>query len=395
MVMALPFLTRIYSPEEFSQLASYAALLAIFGNIACLRFEIAIPLAAKDDDAINLLVIALCAAVCTALLLGIIILIGGASLLQPTGQTNLLVYQWLLPFGVWLMGSYAALQYWGTRQRLFNRIAITRLSQIASGISAQLVLGIVGLGAMGLLIGHTLVSGVGIFSLGRYVQANVQELTHHVSRNRIKALIKKYYRFPTYAVCESLADNGAQQLPILIIAALAFAPEAGFVLLAMRTLGMPLNLIGAAIGQVYLAQANGELERGTLAKFTLKTVGLLAAVGLPLMILVALVAPTIFAFAFGANWERAGELVVWMTPWFLIRLCSAPIVNVMHLKMMQDRLLYLTLFGLCMRVLAVILALKFFDGYSAEAFAVSGAIYYTIALVVFCNAAGVFGLNRK
>ena len=43
-VLALPLLTRLYTPDDFSVLAVYAALLGIISVVACLRLEIAIPM---------------------------------------------------------------------------------------------------------------------------------------------------------------------------------------------------------------------------------------------------------------------------------------------------------------------------------------------------------------
>ena len=58
-VLALPLLTRIYSPEEFSLLAIYVAMLTMLSVVACLRLEIAIPLPDNDNEAANLLGLAL------------------------------------------------------------------------------------------------------------------------------------------------------------------------------------------------------------------------------------------------------------------------------------------------------------------------------------------------
>ena len=58
-ILALPFITRLYSPEDFSRLAVYTSLLGIFSVVACLRYEIAIPLPNNDDEAEQLLIISI------------------------------------------------------------------------------------------------------------------------------------------------------------------------------------------------------------------------------------------------------------------------------------------------------------------------------------------------
>ena len=49
-----PILTRIYTPEDFGILALFVAISTIFGSIANGRYELAIMLPKKDEDAINI-----------------------------------------------------------------------------------------------------------------------------------------------------------------------------------------------------------------------------------------------------------------------------------------------------------------------------------------------------
>ena len=58
-LLALPALTRLYTPEDFTVLASYISILALLTVVACLRFEIAIPIPKDKETAVNLLVISI------------------------------------------------------------------------------------------------------------------------------------------------------------------------------------------------------------------------------------------------------------------------------------------------------------------------------------------------
>lgn len=53
-----PILTRIYTPEDFGIFALFIAIISILGSIATARYELAIMLPKKDEDAIN--IFALC-----------------------------------------------------------------------------------------------------------------------------------------------------------------------------------------------------------------------------------------------------------------------------------------------------------------------------------------------
>ena len=49
-----PILTRIYRPEDFGLYAIFVAIITILGSVASGRYELAIMLPKKDEDAINI-----------------------------------------------------------------------------------------------------------------------------------------------------------------------------------------------------------------------------------------------------------------------------------------------------------------------------------------------------
>jgi len=49
-----PILTRIYTPEDFGVVGLFGAISGIFGAIATGKYELAIMLPRKDEDAINI-----------------------------------------------------------------------------------------------------------------------------------------------------------------------------------------------------------------------------------------------------------------------------------------------------------------------------------------------------
>ena len=59
-ILLSPVLTRLYSPQQFGVLSVYTALLTILVVIASLRYELTVPMAASDEDAINLVALCCC-----------------------------------------------------------------------------------------------------------------------------------------------------------------------------------------------------------------------------------------------------------------------------------------------------------------------------------------------
>ena len=56
-ILISPILTRLYSPEDFGLFALFLGIVSILGSIANGRYEIAIMLPKKDEDAINISVL--------------------------------------------------------------------------------------------------------------------------------------------------------------------------------------------------------------------------------------------------------------------------------------------------------------------------------------------------
>lgn len=380
-ILALPFLTRLYSPEDFAILAVYIAILTMVQVVACLRLEIAIPLPENDIVAVNLLALSVLFAFLMSLLLALFILTLGNWFFNIINQQEMQPFAWLLPSGLAFTGLYSAIQYWSSRKSRFKAIARTRMTQSASGLVTQLAMGLSGYGAIGLLVGHLLMSGAGVFNLARISLRMDWAALKTVSFQGMRSAFGAYRRFPLYSTWEALANNAALQIPVLIISVVALGPEAGFLLLASRAIGIPSTLIGGAVAQVYLSRAAKEERDGRLPRFTEQVLRGLTYIGVPPLICMGALAPMVFGFVFGAEWERAGQLVAWMTPWFVLKLMSSPISMVFHVKMMQRSLLALTVFGLVLRVAAVVSTNRLFGQYEAEAYAISSAIFYFVLLL--------------
>ena len=382
LVLILPILTRLYTPNDFSVLAVYAGLLGVISVVACLRFDIAIPLPERDEDGANLMALALFFAVAVSSLIAIPCLFAPHWTADILNQPALESYLWILPFGVFLMSAYSALQFWVMRQKKFKIIARTRMTQAVSGAGAQLGFGWIGLTPLGLIVGQTISNGAGALGLGWHTWRGSRDLVEKVNFMEMRRIFKEYDRFPKYSSLESFANNAAIHIPVLIIAAAALGPEAGYLALAMRVMQAPMGLIGGAIGQVYLSRAPEEYRSGRLGSFSANILGGLMRTGVGPLIFAGIVAPTVFAFVFGPSWGRAGVLVAWMTPWFIFQFLASPISMALHVTNNQKKAFLLQFFGLLLRVGGVVAAIQFYRSGVAEAYAVTGFVFYLIYLTL-------------
>lgn len=379
-VLMLPLLTRLYTPADFALLAVFSSILSICSVAACLRFEVAILVPESDEDAANLLALAFCACSVVAGLAGVVVWLLSSQIADWTNQPTLQTYLWLLPVGIWLASAYAAVQFWVSRKKRFGLITKTRIVQAIGGAGTQIGFGWAGASPFGLLLGQVISNGAGLFKLGRGASREDRLAFQGISWTAMRRLFREYDRFPKYSTFESLANSVGIQLPVIIIAAFAAGPEAGYLVLATRAMATPMSLIGSAVSQVYLSQAPKELRAKRLAEFTSRVIAGLVKTGVGPLIFAGIVAPTVFPLIFGVKWGRAGEFVTWMTPWFVMQFITSPISMGLHVTGNQRAALCLQLFGLALRVGAVICSGIWAPSHIVAIYAASGFLFYCIYL---------------
>lgn len=381
-VISLPFITRLYTPEDFELLAVYLAVLSILGTISCLRFEIAIAIPKTDDDAADLLVSSILSTLLIGTLTFFICFFFPKQISNILGVPDFVNFIYLVPLGVFLVGVYSSLQYWSNRKKRFTIVAKSKIIQAVSGVGTQIISGLSGFTPIGLLVGHLMFGGSGALKLLKTTLKQDSSLLKKVTLKRIYNRVYEYRDYPKYSSVEALSNSAAIQVPVILIAFFAIGNDAGFILLASRVVGAPMHLIGNAISQVYLVQAPEKLRAGELIEFTIEILKPVIYIGIPIIIIMAIFAPSAFTLVFGEEWERSGVLLRWMTPWFILQMLSSPVSMVLHVLNKQRVAMNLQIFGLVIRTSFVFLVGYYFAAYVAEAYAITGAIFYSVYVYI-------------
>lgn len=349
-ILFAPALTRIYTPDDFGALATFASLISVVMVVLSLRYEQAIVLPERPREAIALLGLSLGLAFTLSLTITTILWIKRDVLFL---QGNLDVgFLWLLPFGFMGAGLYQAMSLWALRVQAVERIARTRLVQGFSSVLSQLTLGLAGFGSLGLLVGEVVGRVGGTCSLIRLLRGiTLREL---FDVQEILYVAKRYIRFPLYNSWAALLNTLSLQLPFLILPSLFNSDVAGFFSLAYSVLGLPSFLIGQAVGQAFFSRAarlTGDPEG--LARFTTKTaLGLLSLV-IAVFPVIAVGGPDFFSLVFGESWRQAGVYAQIMTPWYMLWLVSSPLSGILALREWQGAGLAFTVAELLSRALAL------------------------------------------
>ena len=376
MVLALPILTRFYTPGDFNLLAIYAALVMTISVVGCARLDLALPLVEREKDAINVLILAVFSASVFSFFLSILLLFFSDSFLNLLHQPKLKPFLWMIPVGVWIASLYSMLQYWSVRHNRFSQVAATHLLRSTVCVTTQLGFGQLKLAPFGLIFGHMLYGGFGVIGLTSSLWRKERHLFRYISIGRAIKNLKEQKRFPLYSAPESLLDAVANNIPIVMIAAVNSSSEAGFYMLAQRVLSVPIGLLGRNISRVYIVEASNQKKKGTLGKFTRKIIRNLTLVSFIPFLILGVISPYMFPLVFGDSWESSGMMVTWMVPFMFLQFIATPVATILHITKNQKMAFLLQLFGFILLIGAIILAIFIDKEHAFEFFAIASFVYY-------------------
>lgn len=354
MILASPVLTRLYSPEDFGLLAVYVSLLSLFTVISSMRYELAIPLPESDQEAANLTILSLFIVIFVTIISGVLIVFAGSYAAKLLGTPKLADFFWLLPVGVFLIGTYQVFNYWSLRTKSFPTIAKTKIRQTISTVAIQ----IIGfkLGGITLVLGQAVGQGAGVLTLAKPAMKRPE--FKGWTWSDLKIVAKRYRSFPLFSTWSGFANTAGMQLPPLMFAALFSPAIAGFYALAHRVLALPTGLIGGAIGNVFFSNAAEDYRKGQLQPLFENVLDKLVMISIPIMILLIFAGPTLFEFVFGTDWKQAGIFAQWMAVWIGMVFISSPLSILFSVVEKQAVGLLFQSIMLVVRVLVIFIGYK-------------------------------------
>jgi lipopolysaccharide exporter len=350
-----PVLTRLFSPETFGALGVYLSLVSIVGAVVTMRYDQAIMLPKANDEAVALFWGALMAAGLVGGISFLAVIIFSRHLLAMLQVPGLAGWIYLLPLSISLSGVYTTLNSWSTRQKKFGRASISQIVRSASAVIVQLCSGILKTGPGGLVGG--VVSGdlLAALALGRQVKRDDGLiLKQSLHWEKIRQTAKQYRDFPLFSAPQNLLNAISQNIPLLLLAKFFGPASAGFYVLAVRVIQLPMNLLLTSLRQVLFQKASELYNQGgdTYALFKKTTFSLLALVAIPALIVI-LFGPAIFTFALGGKWAIAGVYARWLVLWLMIGFANVAAVLFGQIYRKQKAFLILDVWLLFFRILAI------------------------------------------
>lgn len=376
LVLITPLVTRLYSPRDFGLLSIYLSILSFCCAIASLRYEMAIVLPDNNDEANELVLLSLLLVIVNALIVYFIILVFGENIALLFNKAKLDNLFFMLPLGIFFVGSYQIFNKYAVRNKLFKAISLTRILQTITILIIQLVF--FKLGAIALVAAQSFGQGAGSLNLSK----NFFKKIKTTNKKNIFLVAKKYKRFPMYSTWASLLNTSGTQLPPIAFASLFSIQVAGAYSLAFTVLTAPIMLIGNAIGSVFLSDAASSLRNGELADKVNLIHNSLSKLSMPFAVTLILVVPDLFKYVFGSQWSLSGIFAQWMIPWVYLVFVTSPLSTTFEVMNKQSEYLIFQFLLFTVRLSAIFYGAYLKElTYAISLFALGSALCWLIFLL--------------
>lgn len=340
----IPISTRLYTPEDFDNLAVFISVLMIVSTVAGGRFDFAILKAKTQYDTNALLHIAVLISLLSSLI-SIMILI----VFMSFSTSPIVIYYWLLPPLIVGVVAYNALYNIANINSDFSRLSKSRVIQaLSSNLTLSFWGYFIGTG-LGLFLGYGLLYSAGIFSLYK------SQYLDSYSINELKAVIKKYIVYPKYSITESLSDVAGYQLPIALIGIYIQGAIAGYLFIAIKIMNLSISIIAKAFSNYYLVEVR---EKKELFKLD-KAVVVCGLIGFSALTISGVFFDRFSGVLLGKSWENLGSIILLILPWFSIQFITTIFNPIFYIFSEEQFVSKLQLYGNFLRITAFVLALYF------------------------------------
>jgi len=318
-----PILTRIYSPEEFGIFALYLSVASIPAIIATGRYELAIMLPKKDEDAIYITLASIGISFFVSLIVLFIVSAFNTEIAVLLDNTEISKWLYFIPITVFFTGVYKSINFWFNRKKEYKNIATSKVYQSSIAGGSSLSLGFSGFQHIGLIFGNLIGQ---IFATSYFVNIFYRKYKAKIRFNRLKsyALLRKYKKFPILNMLNALIDSLRLAGINILIAKYYSLSTLGQFSLAWRMVQMPISILSSSMSQVFYQKING-LSNQELYRYTVKFVIQLSITALLPFLLIFIFAQDLFEIFFGEKWTQAGSIASILTPWLYVNFISSPL----------------------------------------------------------------------
>ncbi len=322
--LATPFLTRLYSKEDFALYTSFFAVASIFGVAAGAKYHLAIVLPKNENDGHKLVTLSLYITVAYALLIALFLPFFKDFFPENLKDVLYYVAPYVLFFGIWSAFINSSI-----RDKTFVTNAKAKVLQAIGYIIIAIGIGFSKILAFGLVIAK--ISGMVISWL--FLSKQSKSSFQWLPLSDLKEMAKTYIDYPKFGIWPSLLNTISLQALVLILTRYYTTDDLGYYGLTFMVLSAPLALIGASYKDVFYQKIASMINAERYIEATLffkKSALALLVLGIPIGLILFFFGEPLFAFVFGEQWGRSGQFASVLAFSLVIKLVVSPLSSIFN-----------------------------------------------------------------
>lgn len=365
MIICIPVLTRLYTPQDYDNLAIFVGITLILSGIATGRFELAIPKYNSSKILTNLVFLCLISNFSFYLLLqiGFIFFIDDIPL-----------YYQIIPITVFFIGLYNTLYYYNISKNLLVEVSKSRVIQVLNSNIISILFGFYSIN-FGLLIGHAANFFSGISVLCKKVLVDFKVSSPNF--NGLYIVFKKNNNYLKYSTFEYVLQHGGYYLPLFIIS--SYSPMiVGAFFLITKVINIPLNLLGKSLSSVFYNELKNK-KNSNKFKFIVKNITISFFLSTILIFLICLCVYLFSDTIFGDDWGFLKNIVWYFLPLGVFQFIYSSFSNVMYSLNLEKKLFQVNFLGFIIRTLPLFWVSG--DNYILV-YILSSIVFYILATII-------------
>lgn len=299
-ILTLPVITRLYSPEQFGEYSNMVAIISILGVITTLRYDIAMAITDKREERNNLLYLSLI----LNLVISIFILIV-LSLLSMFFKAFSIVEITYIFISTFVLGLVQIFTSYNSSLGNFKKISFTKFSQSLIQVLVQLMGILTKNNMVFLFLGYLLGRSNGLFILYKSGEKSIK--WNEFSVNKIRMLSKKYKNYPFYGLPSSLLNAFSSNIIVILTLFIFGGYYAGIYGFIIRMTSAPLQLISKSYNNALFKLAH-ENNINQFKKVYFITSTSIFSLFLIVIVVYFNIEINLFQIVFGDQWKGVNEV---------------------------------------------------------------------------------------
>lgn len=387
-------LYRIYNKEDYGTLGLYMAITGVIGVFSTMQYTQAVILEKSDDDAKKIMWLNRVINIALTIFITILLIPIYGRLGEWLNNPKISKWIFLIPVTVFFSGQNEIFRIWANRKEEYNLMSLNAILTAILVPIVSISVGLLKSGPLGLFLGLLISQIVPPIVLLIGLTRKEDLGTKYFDKDVIIQKAKEYRNFPFYSLPSEFINRFTNQLPVFMLSTYAGAGVVGLYGQCVRMLGLPINLIGGAIGSVFQQKASYDYNTsGSFKHVFVSTFRTLSIISIVPFVVLVIFAPTIFSTVFGEEWRMSGEMARILSGMYMLKLIASPLSFAFIIKKRLQEDLFWHVWMLISNASLFYFGFKYFNDFKLVILMFS--INYMIIYLLYLVRSYRFSINIK